>query len=126
MVRLFRRKIYQVSDIELPFDLPVIDVPSLDDLKAFRKDLFESETEVILINNKGGIAYRYLKDPSPKLVKAEALNYEVNAFPLSVKLSQDALFEFAKAEDLTVLETAECFYVPSNNGLFYHNKEAKK
>lgn len=94
----------------------------LEDLMEKRQPMFESDTDFFMV--KGFSVFRFLKPESaPRILKVESLTVNPDAYAVKVQLSSEALFDFAKRESLFILETEDCYVLPSSIYLFALKKE---
>jgi hypothetical protein len=127
-MNLRKPKHVKVDNIELPSDVILSDVDSLEKLNNIQNGqvILETEKDLYLLD-KEGMAFRYAKPNClPQIMKCEKIEVHPDHFSVKVQLSQDALFEFARKQSLILFETNDGFYVPSSEIVFFSNKKCEK
>lgn len=119
------RKTIRIERIDLPYDLVLSDVKTLEDLEQLCRhgeSLLESDTDYYLV--RGFMAYRFSKpEAKPRIIKAQQLELNPDAYRVKVELTLEQLFAFAKIERLFLFETEDGYYIPSDTILFAKKKD---
>lgn len=122
-----RIKPIQAEFIELPSEMVISQVDSLERFKAIDKHgqiCIETPNEVYVL--KGPVAFRYEKPSAkPHIINVESLELNPDHFTLKVTLTKDQLFSFARRQQIILFEAADGYYIPNGEVIFQAKKERR-
>jgi hypothetical protein len=120
--------IRKVTMIDLSDETNLLQVDSLEELKAIRKPtelIYETPRDFFILRDDEGCAYRVIKQPpQPIILKVSELSISPDSTHISVKLSISDLFQFAVRSSVIIFETSDKLFA-LGEPLLYADKERK-
>jgi hypothetical protein len=120
-------EIIKIKRLDVPLEYVISDVDSLDELVWLRgknQPIFESESDFFLVNEH--MVFRYLKpDAKPRILKAQKVELNPDHFSAKIELTVEELFKFAKNERTFLLESSDCYIIPSDTVMFAYKGKSE-
>jgi hypothetical protein len=113
------RKI-KIANVSFSLESTFYYMNSLQELEGLlekNQPMFETDDGYFMV--KGFSVFRYVKpETQPRILKAESLELNPDAYGVKVRLTKDKLFDFARKEQLFIFETGDSYIIPSSICMF--------